>query len=179
LDEGQLTPAGSWHEDESALALAATPTQISLLTGTSASGCLSFELLGEVKEDAALTLTVDFNADGHIEHTASVPPTDWSRTAIAVRTPLEYRSARYTLRKEGPGRVVFSFVGVTYRHLYPCPGVPVTLQDGASCLQNETCTSGRCRNGKCQSCGLGGCLEGEACNGDHECMHGGCAAGAR
>ncbi|MDB4973357.1 MAG: hypothetical protein JWN48_1698 [Myxococcaceae bacterium] len=177
VEQGELTPSGSWHEHQRSIELSGTGARVTRrISGAPNAECFGLRFLADIAPDAQLELQLDFNDDGSIDARAPVPPTQWRSVEIAVRPPPEYRSVRFALSKQGEGSVRISSL-VSDPSIAACHlSQPTTLADGALCSTDETCASGRCVLGHCGRCGPGGCAEGEGCRSSDECRDGACAA---
>ncbi|MDB4984882.1 MAG: hypothetical protein JWN04_60 [Myxococcaceae bacterium] len=179
VEEGSVARAGTWNSHDFALSLLSTPVRVSRAVATPyRPACWSVTYVGDIAEDAQVDLSLDFNDDGSTEVTSRLRPGHWSTATVVLRASAEYQKLRLRLQKSGTGVAKLARFLISDAESPECDAQPaVTLQNGARCSADTTCTSGRCVSGSCGACGPGGCLEGEACRAEGECKDGGCAAG--
>jgi hypothetical protein len=172
---GSTARTTSWDESAYALSLTEPGTRLTRREAGSFASCIDIALVGEVEDSADLTLELDFNDDGSIEYSGELPASRWDRRHIQIHGPAGERVVRSYLEKKGTGR---ASLAVVESRAVACEGAsPIKLSDGSLCVEDANCSSDRCRDGRCLSCGPSGCGEGVACKADSECAGGACAAG--
>lgn len=158
-DEGAIARAPTWHEADYGVSLVETPTQLSQLLQPPEvvnALCLNVDMIADVDTSARARLALDFNDDGIIDFDQAIPDVRWRSVQFKVKTPVNYTSVRFELRKEGPGKVVVAQLRVTKNYSsYPdgCDGgEALKLADGSRCTVDAVCDSGACISGRCEPC---------------------------
>jgi hypothetical protein len=174
-DEGRIERVGTWNRNDYGVSFTATPTQISQLRENAPLECMLIETVADVAASARVSIKVDFGDDGTPEFEQLVAEARWAKLRFELPPPNQSgRPVRFMLRKEGRGRAVLAHLRVSIS-----PGCPEAhaRPDGASCISSSTCASGRCSDGLCARCTVGGCGEGISCEMDEQCASGHCLAG--
>ncbi len=102
---GTVQKAPTWHKDDYAVELLGPDTRISQTSEADGTDCLRFSVLAEIAENARVTLQVDLNSDDTIDYEQELGRAEWEVLVHLVSVPDTWRGARFTLHKEGPGRV--------------------------------------------------------------------------
>jgi hypothetical protein len=154
LDEGAVQRAPTWHPDDYGVAFTATPTAISQSVSNTPR-CLEFTTVADVDPSAQMTIGIDFNRDGTIDHEEPIAATGFHPAHTEITAPLWYDGFRIVLTKHGAGKAVLAQMRV--QGSKACSAPPVALHDlplGATCSNAEpsACGSGICCGGVCSEC---------------------------
>lgn len=186
-DSGTIKRVKTWSKHDHGISLEGIGTRISLLSEAGPIKCLQMSVHVDADPEAALSLLLDFNDDGQIEYEHEVPAGDWKWSFFRLTPPVDYRSVRYIVSKQGAGRAVLDQVKVQEvadsGWGNPCKDdPPLLLNDGATCTVDESCSSGLCASGRCSSCGVArgstqACANGLGCHASEQCASGACVGG--
>jgi len=176
-DEGSIRRAPTWHENDYGVELLGAPTTLSQVA-TSVPDCIEFSMMADVDASAQVTLGIDFNNDGAVDHEEPIPAVRWREVKSLVRAPGVYSGIRFLIRKKGAGHAVVALVRAQSSTL--CTTPPLELHDlplGSTCAPERNgadCRSGVCcaapvtffgpRGGVCSECCTGAdCTDHRAC----------------
>jgi hypothetical protein len=82
--------------------------QISQLTVETDAQCLLFTSVGNLADDAQLSISADFNNDGTIDFTGPIGQAEWTQVQTEITTPQVYRGITFYLQKEGLSRATLA-----------------------------------------------------------------------
>jgi hypothetical protein len=171
LDAGRIERTETWHARDYAVDFTEKGTQISQLSDRSALDCLRFELIADVDAEAGLSLELDFNDDGTVDHTRAIPGVRWKRLSFDLHAPHHYEKLRFILRKAGEGRAVVAQLRARYGDSCTGPRIELSGQRaGAACTSSAVCESELCIGARCASC-----REDHECQEGEFCVSGGCS----
>jgi hypothetical protein len=154
-EEGSIRRAPTWHRKDFGVELVDAPTVISQTTDKTPR-CLEFTTIADVDPAAQVTIGLDFDDDGSIDHEQPIAATGWRESKTLVTTPLAFSKIRFVIAKKGVGRAVLAQMRVQASD--SCTAAPVQLRDlplGAPCAASAggaECTSGACCEGLCAEC---------------------------
>src|SRR5690606_31309933 len=154
-EAGSIRKAPTWHRKDFGVELVDTPTVISQVTDKTPR-CLEFTTVADVDPSAQVTIGLDFDDDGIIDHEHPVAATGWREARTLVTAPAAYASVRVVISKKGAGRAVLAQMRVQGRDT--CTAPPLELRDlplGARCAtagRGAECASGVCCEGMCAEC---------------------------
>ena len=154
LDAGRIRRAPTWHKNDPGVELLDTPTAISQVVDKSTK-CLAFTTIADVEASAQVTVGIDFDDDGTIDHEQPIAATGFREVKTLVTAPVRYASFRVIVTKKGQGRAVLAQMRI--QSAGGCTAPPLRLRDrplGAPCAQGEPseCRSGVCCEGVCAEC---------------------------
>ena len=102
-NEGAVVPVSTWHKKDLGASFVETPTQVSQSVTAAPVGCFLIDTIADVETAARLSIRVDFNDDQVIDFEQQVPAVSWQSVPFPVRAPVDYRSVRFIVRKQGTG----------------------------------------------------------------------------
>jgi hypothetical protein len=167
-EQGSIRRAPTWHRRDFGVELVDTPTVLSQ-TSDRAPRCFEFTTVADVEASAQVTIGLDFDADGTIDHEQAVAATSFREAKTVVTAPLAYARTRFVITKRGTGRAVLAQMRV--RGTEDCSAPPVALTNlplGAPCDASSggaECRSGICCAGMCSEC----CFDAAPCPGGGSC----------
>jgi hypothetical protein len=135
LDRGEIARVPTWHRGDDGVALLGPDTEISQVAGNGIETifCIRFTTIARVEETALVTLGIDLDADGTVDHTERIPTSDWA--PITFLLPVEpTTTVRFVLGRTGLGEAVLANVGAQKALLQDCTGTPIGARatvDGA------------------------------------------------
>jgi hypothetical protein len=135
LDRGEIARVPTWHRGDDGVALLGPDTEISQVAGNGIETivCIRFTTIASVEETALVTLGIDLDADGTVDHTERIPTSDWA--PITFLLPVEpTTTVRFVLGRTGLGEAVLANVGAQKALLQDCTGTPIGARatvDGA------------------------------------------------
>ena len=122
---------------------------MSLLSEAQPSKCMRIDTVADATPEAKLSLLLDFNDDGQADYEYAIPAGHWKLSSVELTPPVDYRSVRYILQKEGSGRAVLARLSVWPS--FGCKRSSDPLEDGALCTVDQSCRSGLCASGPLQA----------------------------
>ena len=144
LERGQLERVPTWHTSDSGVSMVGDDVAFSQLAETSVS-CVRFELIADVADSAEVTLQVDVDDDGEIEHQERIPTSSWQELSYLIRLPPAQRGILFRLHKRGAGRAVLAEVAALSENPAECAALPfIERENGALCTVDDECQSHRC-----------------------------------
>lgn len=154
LEQGTIQRAPTWHPDDYGVAFTSTPTVISQAV-TDTPRCLEFTTVADVEPSAQMTIGIDFDRDGTIDHEEPIAATGFHPAHTEITAPLFYDGFRVVLTKKGGGKAVLAQMRI--QGSKACTAPPVQLHDlplGATCSNADpnSCSSGVCCVGVCSEC---------------------------
>jgi hypothetical protein len=155
LETGTIRKAPTWHKNDHGVELVATPTAISQSVSGSPR-CLTFTTIADVDLGAQVTIGLDFNRDGTIDHEQPIAATGFREAKTQVTAPAHYDGIRFVVTKKGAGRAVLAQMRVQSGEA--CTAPPLALRDlplGAPCAiagGGDECRSGVCCDYLCSDC---------------------------
>ncbi|MBX3192762.1 MAG: hypothetical protein KF819_37610 [Labilithrix sp.] len=155
LESGSIRRAATWHPKDYGVELVDTPTAISQETSNSPR-CLELTTIANVAPEAQVTVGLDFNRDGTIDHQLPLAATGFREAKLQVTAPLKYEGIRFVITKKGAGTAILAQMRV--RGVAGCTAPPVEMENlplGTPCsLQGggDECVSGVCCDGICSEC---------------------------
>jgi hypothetical protein len=179
LVRGDVRRAATWHDADSGVELLGSDTAISQLTSVNSfdGECIRFDLTANVAETAEVTLGVDVEGDGTIDHVERVPTATWKPVSFRLLVKAPYDGIRFELAKRGEGTAILARIDAELAT--DCAGltpiVATQRPDGASCTTGADCASGTCSMAAflppggssdalaCNECTTGSCATGETC----------------
>lgn len=152
LEQGELRKAPTWHRSDTGVELVGPEVAISQFANQGSSlQCLRFELIADVEETAAVTLELDFFADGIVDHEQGIPTSDWAELSYRIRMPGSYQGILFRIRKRGSGRAVLAEIAALSESPEVCGDLPalspVPHPTGAACLEDDVCKTRTCAAG--------------------------------
>lgn len=171
LDEGTIAKVATWHGDDFGVAMIADSTRISqkLPISNDDVSCLHFDLLADIAEPVNVQLDLDFDDDGHVEHTETLPSGTWIPLSYHINAPTYYRGVRIVLRKSGAGHAALARIQASKSSSDDCAGPPLPTSNrpaGAACEHAGDCAGGDCAGGT----PLNACAnDGHRCASDGDC----------
>src|SRR5262245_28270369 len=83
---GDVRRAPTWHDADSGVELLGTDRAISQLTSVNShdGACIRFDLVANVVETAEVSLNVDVEGDGTIDHSERVPTSSWKPVSFRL-----------------------------------------------------------------------------------------------
>lgn len=155
VDAGHIERVGTWHRRDPGVEFVDTPTILSQLVEKGGVRCLTFTTIADVAPSAQMTVGVDFDDDGVVDHEQPIVGTGFANVETEVSAPLRYDSFRILLTKKGTGRAVLAQMRVQSKG--SCAAPPLRFRDrplGSPCAQGEPseCRSGVCCEGICAEC---------------------------
>jgi hypothetical protein len=170
IERGDVSRVATWSKGDPGAELVGDDVaieQFSPVDSTDGS-CLEFDLLADVSIDAHVSLNVDVFGDGTIEHTESIPTSNW--TPLAFKLPINgvYRGIRFEIAKTGPGRAVLAQIGAKVTTGPGCDDAssaitPAPAPLGSPCSENSGCASSMCMLNECVGCTDGSCPTDQTC----------------
>ena len=152
--EGDFEQVGTWHPNDYAIELLgddAVASQLRAELDSKRATCLEFSLMAKISANAHAFLELDFLDDGVIEFSERIPESDWEVRKFTIHTPDWYQGVRFSLRKQGEGKVVLAELNVELIQS-GCAATPLELlgrPSKAPCRRDEECSSGHCDGAAC------------------------------
>ena len=152
--EGDYKQVGTWHPNDYAVELLgdeAVASQLRAELDSKQATCFEFSLMAQISAKAHAFLELDFLDDGVIEFSERIPESDWEVRKFTIHTPDWYEGVRFSLRKQGEGKVVLAELNVELQRA-GCAATPLDLFERpsrAACRRDEECSSGHCNGGAC------------------------------
>lgn len=169
LESGAIEQVPTWHGSDSGVSMLGDEVAFSQYADQHVS-CLRFELIADVEETAEVTLQLDLDNDGAIEHEQRIPTSNWEQLSYLIDMPTTYRGILFRLHKRGSGRAILAEVAALSESSSECEGAPkIESLDGGWCNEASDCVSGICSQSSLFAavCGMCGgdsdCSAGEAC----------------
>jgi len=177
---GNVRRVPTWHDADSGVELLGADSAISQLTPVDSHDgqCIRFDLVANVSETAEVTLGVDVEGDGTIDHTERIPTSSWKPISFRLLVSAPFDGIRFELAKRGDGTAVLARIDAELADdctgLTPIPPSPRPL--GAACDATTGCTLGSCTpfvlepppgttldGTSCNACTAGSCTTGQTC----------------
>lgn len=154
VEEGHVSRAPTWHQNDYGVSLDSTPTAISQTVNDSPK-CILFTTIADVDPSAQVVLQLDFDADGTIDDEQPIAASNFHPTRNEITAPVYYTGIRFVIRKKGAGKAVLAQIRA--QKIDTCTAPPVELHDlplgaGCSAAHEEECRSGVCCGGLCSDC---------------------------
>jgi hypothetical protein len=123
LDRGEIARVPTWHRGDDGVALLGPDTRISQRGSPYVlATCIRFTTIAQVDEAAQVTLDLDLDLDGVVDHSERIPTSDWAR--ITFLLPVEpSRGIDFQLTRSGGGEVVLASTGAELAD--GCTGTPI------------------------------------------------------
>lgn len=107
--------------------------------------CLHFNLLADIADPVNVTLELDFDDDGSIDRTETLPLGQWVPIEFRITAPTYFQSLRVSLSKHGEGHAVLAQIRASSAS--DCSAPPITTPNrplGAACESAAECAQGNC-----------------------------------
>lgn len=175
LERGSVKRVGTWNAGDSGIELEGTDTAIEQLTPVTSDdgGCLRFDLIADVEDNAEVFLNVDVEGDGTSEMHERLPASHWKPLSFTFAVGGPYDAIRFELTKAGTGRAVVAQIQAETRPAEECAGLsqldPGPRKNGARCVDGSSCESGLCRAGFFSRSECVGCDDTHACTSGEVC----------
>jgi hypothetical protein len=111
---GQTHPVPTWHDQDHGTELLGAPVSLSQLLDPLAGGaCVRFELIANVAAAANVSVSLDFDDDGTVEYSDSLPAAEWTLLTYQHRVPPAASRLRIRIDKQAPGRAALARLDLT------------------------------------------------------------------
>lgn len=147
VDDGAIAKIPTWHERDYGVELVGPSARISQRLDVSSDdvSCIHFNLLADVHEPVDVVLGLDFDDDGHTDHTETLPVGSWTPLSYHVTAPTYYRGLRIFIQKTGDGHAALAQIQALKSD--ECSAAPLTTTGrptGATCEDGGECLTARC-----------------------------------
>jgi hypothetical protein len=176
VERGEVVKVSTWNEGDPGVELAGDDVAIEQLSPVTSSdgSCLEFSMIANIESTAQVTLDLDIFGDGSIEHSETIPTSNWALLTFELPIQGTYGGIRFELAKRGTGTAVLAQVGAKVVNAAKCdhfaPAVASNAPLGAPCAGGPDCGSGICAGtlgllatGTCVGCTDGSCGADESC----------------
>jgi hypothetical protein len=139
-DSGTVAQAATWSPDDLGVSFVTQGTEISQVTSESQATCILFTTVGDFDTDAQMTLGVDFNNDGTIDVSPTIPAVTWQETKVLITAPASYNGITFYISKGGTGTAILAEMRI--QSSTGCTDAPPKLADlklGEACSGGESC----------------------------------------
>ena len=147
VDAGTVAKVPTWNAQDFGVDLGGSLVSLSQrLTSTSDEvSCLHFNLLADIADPVNVTLDLDFNDDGTIERTETLPFGSWAPVEFRITAPTYFQVLRVSLTKHGDGHAVLAQIRASSAS--DCSGPAISTSNrplGATCESAAECAQGTC-----------------------------------
>jgi len=107
--------------------------------------CLHFDLLADIADPVNVTLDLDFNDDGSVERSETLPFGSWTPIEFRITAPTYFQSLRVSITKHGEGRAVLAQIRASSAS--DCTDAAMATSNrplGATCENPTQCAQGSC-----------------------------------
>ncbi len=176
IERGDVAKVATWNQGDPGVELVGDDVAIEQLSPVASSdgSCLEFSMIANIESTAQVTLNLDIFGDGSIEHSETIPTSNWALLTFELPIQGVYGGIRFELAKVGTGKAVLAQIGARVVDAAKCdhfaPAVAAHAPDGAPCGGGADCASGLCSDvagisltGTCAGCTEGSCGSGESC----------------
>jgi len=128
-EEGKVERVSTWHPKDYGVSLVGAPVKLSQeFDGSnyddphdysiwgppipSLGSCMTFEVMGDVRAEAQLTVELDADHDGAPEYSAAMPQSSWTTESFQVPVPPNDGTLTVRLHKKGTGRAVLGRLSI-------------------------------------------------------------------
>jgi len=145
-DFGQIARVPTWDAEDfgvSFLDNGTMGTQVSQVTMENQATCILFTSVGDIAPDAQMTISVDFDNDGTIDHTAPLGSANWETVQTQITAPARYQGITFHLKKNGTGTAILAEMAIQSTTGCTAPPPPIqNLRLGEPCSSTAQCASG-------------------------------------
>jgi hypothetical protein len=123
VDRGEVARVPTWHRGDDGVALLGPDTQLSQVSAPGLTAwCIRFTTIAHVEETAQVTLSLDLDDDGTVDHAERIPTSDWARVTFLLHVEPS-SGIRFLLTRAGSGEAVLANVGAELAS--GCTGTPI------------------------------------------------------
>ena len=180
VERGDVAKVSTWNQGDPGVELVGDDVAIEQLSPVASSdgSCLEFSMIANIESTAQVTLAIDIFGDGSIEHSETIPTSNWAPLTFELPIQGVYGGIRFELAKVGTGKAVLAQIGARVVDRAKCdhfaPAIASNAPNGAPCAAGTDCASGLCAgNGGIFDIGTCiGCAGDASCGSDASCGYG-------
>jgi hypothetical protein len=175
-ERGEIRSVPTWNEADPGVELVGDDVAIEQFTDVNSQDgdCIKFDMLVDVELGAEVQLNVDVFGDGSVEHTETIPTSNWAPLSFILPINGVYDGIRFEIAKTGNGRAVIAQIGAQTTTGEQCanPSIAITPAPaplGEVCLYDSGCASNNCPFRTCAPCTATSCASGLTCGTSGNC----------